>query len=187
MLEHIARLPVCMRRGRPALSYACHLHREQSSLVQLRNPLESPQQALHASQVESCALLGNGRDNGFVGVNLYCDDEADFVDAPLNVRASDIAACCGRPMQVRPSLLTPRMHPCAGRLLVAPVLISGSQGYAVVHGLWGRMQCIACHVDPYDEQLVKRPAASFLHGMIGNASRGQGLASATSLQGSSTV
>jgi hypothetical protein len=50
--------------------------------------------------VESCALLGNSRDNGFVGVNLYCDDEAAFIDAPLNPRASEIAACCGKPMQV---------------------------------------------------------------------------------------
>ena len=56
--------------------------------------------AADLGMVESCALLGNSRDNGFVGVNLYCDDEAAFVDAPLNPRASEIAACCGKPMQV---------------------------------------------------------------------------------------
>ena len=50
--------------------------------------------------VESHALLGNSRNNGFIGVNLYTDDEAAFVDAPLNQRAAAIAACCGRPLQV---------------------------------------------------------------------------------------
>jgi hypothetical protein len=50
--------------------------------------------------VESSALLGNARNNGFIGVNLYTDDEASFIDAPINQRASAIAACCGRPMQV---------------------------------------------------------------------------------------
>lgn len=50
--------------------------------------------------VESMALLSNSRDNGFTGVNLYCDDEASFVDAPPNPRASEIAFCCGKQMQV---------------------------------------------------------------------------------------
>jgi hypothetical protein len=50
--------------------------------------------------VENIALLSNSRDNGFVGVNMYCDDEATFVDAPLNPRASDIARCCGKEMEV---------------------------------------------------------------------------------------
>ena len=50
--------------------------------------------------VESIALLSNSRDNGFIGVNLYCDDEASFVDAPPNPRATEIAFCCGKQMQV---------------------------------------------------------------------------------------
>ena len=50
--------------------------------------------------VESIALLSNSRDNGFTGVNLYCDDEAFFVDAPPNPRATEIAFCCGKQMQV---------------------------------------------------------------------------------------
>ncbi|CAL5225626.1 g8481 [Coccomyxa viridis] len=51
--------------------------------------------------VESIALLSNSRDNGFTGVNLYCDDEASFVDALPNPRASEIAFCCGKQMQVQ--------------------------------------------------------------------------------------
>ena len=54
--------------------------------------------------VESIALLSNSRDNGFTGVNLYCDDEASFVDAPPNPRATEVAFCCGRQMQVCPAL-----------------------------------------------------------------------------------
>lgn len=50
--------------------------------------------------VENIALLSNSRDNGFIGVNMYCDDEASFVDARYNVRASDIARCCGKEMEV---------------------------------------------------------------------------------------
>lgn len=56
--------------------------------------------ATDLGMVESHALLGNSRNNGFIGVNLYTDDEASFVDAPLNQRAAAISECCGRPMQV---------------------------------------------------------------------------------------
>ena len=52
-------------------------------------------------QVENIALLANATDNNFTGVNLYCDDEAAFVEAPLNPRASEIAACCGRALEAR--------------------------------------------------------------------------------------
>jgi hypothetical protein len=56
--------------------------------------------AADLGMVENIALLSNSRDNGFIGVNMYCDDEASFVDAALNPRASEIAYCCGKQMQV---------------------------------------------------------------------------------------
>ncbi len=56
--------------------------------------------AADLGMVENIALLSNSRDNGFIGVNMYCDDEASFIDAPLNPRASEIAFCCGKQMQV---------------------------------------------------------------------------------------
>lgn len=52
--------------------------------------------------VENIALLSNSRNNGFVGVNMYCDDEASFTDASANPRASEIAFCCGKQIQVSP-------------------------------------------------------------------------------------
>jgi hypothetical protein len=61
----------------------------------------SPPEAPRRSQVENVALLANATDNDFTGVNMYCDDEAEFVQAPLNPRASEIAACCGRALQAR--------------------------------------------------------------------------------------
>ncbi len=51
-------------------------------------------------QVENVALLANAKDTGFVGVNLYCDDEAGIMGAQANLRASDIANCCGKPLEV---------------------------------------------------------------------------------------
>ena len=53
--------------------------------------------------MENIALLANSTENDFTGVNLYCDDEAAFVEAPLNPRASEIAACCGRALEARVS------------------------------------------------------------------------------------
>jgi len=52
-------------------------------------------------QVENIALLNNARDLGYVGVNMYVDDDGSIKDAPVNARASELAACCGKPMQVR--------------------------------------------------------------------------------------
>ncbi len=109
--------------------------------------------------MESIALLSNSRDNGFTGVNLYCDDEAcpstsaalpmclhievlrdkqqcsgmstgplvtgncvilhlilqwslqaSFVDALPNPRASEIAFCCGKQMQVCHSMVSGQLH-----------------------------------------------------------------------------
>ena len=54
--------------------------------------------------MENIALLANSTENNFTGVNLYCDDEAAFVEAPLNPRASEIAACCGRALEARTAL-----------------------------------------------------------------------------------
>ena len=42
--------------------------------------------------MESIALLSNSRDNGFTGVNLYCDDEArpPLLQAPTNDHAPGV-------------------------------------------------------------------------------------------------
>lgn len=51
-------------------------------------------------QVEHTSLLSNSKDNVFVGINLYTDDEASFSGAGINQRASEIASCCGIALQV---------------------------------------------------------------------------------------
>jgi len=51
--------------------------------------------------VENVALLTNAPAHGFVGINLYCDDEAGALGAPLNPRACEIASVCGKPLQVK--------------------------------------------------------------------------------------
>ncbi|EFJ43133.1 hypothetical protein VOLCADRAFT_121451 [Volvox carteri f. nagariensis] len=57
--------------------------------------------ALDMQIVETVALQINNPESGYVGVNLYCDDQAVFKELPYNSRASQIADCCGRPTQVR--------------------------------------------------------------------------------------
>ena len=76
----------------------------------LQSPLQSPppppplQSPLlhhhHPAQVENISLLGTARDNGFVGVNMYVDDEGSIRGLPRNLRASEVAHCCGRPLEV---------------------------------------------------------------------------------------
>lgn len=56
--------------------------------------------ATSLGMVENVALLANAPDNGFVGVNLYCDDEGQVLGLPRNVRACEIAACAGKPLDV---------------------------------------------------------------------------------------
>lgn len=51
--------------------------------------------------VENVALLTNAPAHGFVGINLYCDDEAGALGAPLNPRACEIASVCGKQLQVK--------------------------------------------------------------------------------------
>lgn len=53
------------------------------------------------NMVENIALLGNAKSNGFVGVNLYVDDEGAIKDLALNPRATEIACCCGKRIEVR--------------------------------------------------------------------------------------
>ncbi|KAG2438451.1 hypothetical protein HYH02_010906 [Chlamydomonas schloesseri] len=65
--------------------------------------------ALDMQMVETLALLVNNRDSGFVGVNMYCDDQAQVKELPLNVRASNIADCCGKPMQVNGDVFLARL------------------------------------------------------------------------------
>lgn len=51
--------------------------------------------------VETISLLYNSRDNGFVGVNMYVDDAGSVRGAERNVRASELAHCCGQPLDVK--------------------------------------------------------------------------------------
>ncbi|KAL4423794.1 hypothetical protein ABPG75_001095 [Micractinium tetrahymenae] len=57
--------------------------------------------ATSLNMVENVSLLSNARDNGFVGVNMYVDDEGSIRGLPRNVRASEIAHCCGKPLDVK--------------------------------------------------------------------------------------
>lgn len=51
--------------------------------------------------VENVALLPQTRDNGYVGVNMYVDDEGAIKALPRNMRASELAHCAGKPIEVR--------------------------------------------------------------------------------------
>lgn len=57
--------------------------------------------ATSLNMVESIALLPNLPVHGFVGVNMYVDDEGSIREAPFNARASELATLCGKPLQVR--------------------------------------------------------------------------------------
>lgn len=57
--------------------------------------------ATDLQMVENIALLPNSPASNYVAVNLYCDDEAQIKNLPLNPRASQIACCCGRMLEVR--------------------------------------------------------------------------------------
>lgn len=50
--------------------------------------------------LENVALLSNAPEHGFVGVNLYADDEGQALGLPRNLRACEIAACAGKPLDV---------------------------------------------------------------------------------------
>jgi hypothetical protein len=52
-------------------------------------------------QVEPIALLANAPETGFVGVYMYCDDQANLKHLPPNMRATQIAAEAGQALQVR--------------------------------------------------------------------------------------
>jgi RNA polymerase II-associated protein 3 len=51
--------------------------------------------------VETVSLLSQSKDNGFVGINLYVDDAGVLKGLPVNMRATELAHCCGRPIEVR--------------------------------------------------------------------------------------
>ncbi|KAF6260615.1 hypothetical protein COO60DRAFT_1700224 [Scenedesmus sp. NREL 46B-D3] len=50
--------------------------------------------------VEPIALLANSPETGFVGVYMYCDDQASLKQLPPNTRATAIAATAGMHIQV---------------------------------------------------------------------------------------
>lgn len=52
------------------------------------------------TQVENVALMSNRPDNNFVAVNMYCDDSAMIKDLAINLRASQIAECAGKIIEV---------------------------------------------------------------------------------------
>lgn len=56
-------------------------------------------------QVENTALMTNNKENDYIGVNLYTDDNAGMYNALHNRRASEFAFCCGKRLEV--SLLAP--------------------------------------------------------------------------------
>jgi hypothetical protein len=51
-------------------------------------------------QVEPIALVAQAPETGFVGVYLYCDDQAAIKQLPLNPRATGIANAAGLHIQV---------------------------------------------------------------------------------------
>jgi len=68
------------------------------------------------TQVEPIALLANAPETGFVGVYMYCDDQATLKHLPINQRATAIAAAAGQALEVRGGRgLDPwRRHPRGG-------------------------------------------------------------------------
>lgn len=50
--------------------------------------------------VEPIALLANAPETGFVGVYMYCDDQATLKHLPINQRATAIAAAAGQALEV---------------------------------------------------------------------------------------
>lgn len=52
-------------------------------------------------QVENVALMSNRPDNNYVAVNMYCDDSAMIKNLAINHRASQIAECAGKIIEVR--------------------------------------------------------------------------------------
>ena len=51
--------------------------------------------------VENIALLSNSRDYDFIGVNMYVDDEGSVRGCARNIRATEIAHCCDKPIEVK--------------------------------------------------------------------------------------
>jgi tetratricopeptide (TPR) repeat protein len=51
--------------------------------------------------VENISLLSNSRDYGFIGVNMYVDDEGSVRGCARNIRATEIAHCCDKPIEVK--------------------------------------------------------------------------------------
>lgn len=57
--------------------------------------------ATDMQMVENIALLSNDPQYGFVGVNMYADDQGAIKQLPRNIRASDIANVAGKSIEVR--------------------------------------------------------------------------------------
>ncbi|KAG1678590.1 hypothetical protein FOA52_012597 [Chlamydomonas sp. UWO 241] len=57
--------------------------------------------AMNIQMVENIALLPNSKETDFVGVNMYCDDQAQIKQLDLNPRASQVAMACGKRLEVR--------------------------------------------------------------------------------------
>ncbi|GAX74597.1 hypothetical protein CEUSTIGMA_g2045.t1 [Chlamydomonas eustigma] len=57
--------------------------------------------AVNMQMVENISLLPNSAETSYVGVNMYCDDQAQMKGLELNNRASQLAQCCGKLIEVR--------------------------------------------------------------------------------------
>lgn len=72
------------------------------------------------TQVENVALMSNRPDNNYVAVNMYCDDSAMIKNLAINHRASQIAECAGKIIEVR-SLKVENLK--VGKLITTPLSI----------------------------------------------------------------
>lgn len=66
--------------------------------------------AADMQMVENISLLANHRDVGYVGINMYADDQAQAKQLPFNPRATGIAECCGKLIQVRGDVFIARIY-----------------------------------------------------------------------------
>ena len=51
--------------------------------------------------VENISLLSHSKEQNYVGINMYVDDEASITGVKTNLRASEIAHFCGQPLNVK--------------------------------------------------------------------------------------
>jgi hypothetical protein len=65
----------------------------------MKNP-EVVERILETQMVDVVPLLIGTPANDWHQISLYCDDSGSFKDLEINLRASQIAGCCGKALQV---------------------------------------------------------------------------------------